>query len=120
MSATVLGRNDAETIGNFRRWVRRGRLPQDRQLYCIGKNESVDFFIRYEDLAVGIAAVCSRIGVPFEPERLPEFKSKFRNHRISVCDFYDRETEALVREQFALEIDRFDYDMPGRETEIGK
>lgn len=109
--APVLGRDDGETIENFRAWVRHAKLPQDRQLYCIDGEESVDFFIRYEDLAAGIEAICGRVGLPFEPGRLPAFKSEFRNRRIPLKDFYDRATLQVVCRQYAWEIKRFDYDL---------
>lgn len=106
------GRNDAETIAHFRAWVQTARLPQDRQLYCIEGQEAVDCFIRHEDLPAGVEAVCTRVGAHFDLGRLQAFKSQFRNRGIEVCDFYDRATEVLVREQYAWEIDRFGYDLP--------
>ena len=60
----------------------------------------------------GIARVCDRLGIPFDPERIPTYKMGIRHQRIAIRDYYNDETEALVRRLYAWEFERFGYEMP--------
>lgn len=104
--------NDGALIADFREWIRAGASMFDRDKYVINGRECVDEFIRFEELADGIARVCERIGVPFEPQRIPKYKMGIRHHRIPLCDYYDDETTAIVRRLYAWELERFGYDLP--------
>lgn len=109
--------DDATTISKFRSWVRLGGiLPGfgifDRDKYMIDGRECVDEFIRFEDLPGGIARVCDRLGIPFDPQRIPTYKMGIRHQRIPVRDYYNDETEAIVRRLYAWEFERFGYEMP--------
>ena len=99
-------------IERFRSWVRRRGEPRDRNKYLIDGKECVDYFIRYEELNEGIRHVCDVLSIPYEPSRIPHYKSGIRNKRIALEHFYDSETIAVVEKRFAWEIERFGYQPP--------
>ena len=96
-------------IERFRSWIRKGGAIVDRNKYLINEQECIDYFIRFENLHEGIKHVCERLSIPFEPSRLPEFKKGIRSHRIPIQDYYDHETEQIVRKIYAWELKRFGY-----------
>ena len=99
-------------IERFRCWVRKGGEVIDRDKYFIDGEECIDYFIRFEDLHEGIRHVCDRLSIPFEPSRIPEFKKGIRHHKIQIQDYYDHETENIVRKLYAWELEKFGYDLP--------
>lgn len=104
---------DGTEIERFRAWVGTGGgAVHDRDKYLIDGEECVDYFIRFEELHEGVRNVCERLSIPFDASRIPEFKKGVRHHRIDIRDYYDRETERIVRERYGWEIDRFGYDLP--------
>ena len=105
----VRGVTDVE---RFRCWIRKGGAFIDRDKYMIDREECVDYFIRFEDLPSEIRHVCDRLSVPFEPSRIPGFKRGMRAHSRCVRDYYDRDTEEIVRRLYAWELKRFGYDLP--------
>lgn len=105
----VRGSTDIE---RFRSWIAKGGAIIDRDKYLIDGEVCVDFFIRFEQLQDDLRAVCERLDLPFEPERMPEFKKGMRPHRIPVHEYYDAATEATVRRLYAWEFERFGYGMP--------
>ncbi len=99
-------------IEQFRSWIRKGGaggVIVDRDKYLINEQECIDYFIRFENLHEGIKHVCERLSIPFEPSRLPEFKKGIRSHIIPIQDYYDHETEQIVRKIYAWELKRFGY-----------
>ncbi len=104
------GRSEVE---RFRSWLRHGGAIHDRDKYLIDGVECVDYIIRYEALNGGIRHVCERLAIPFEPERIPQFKKGMRPHTIPVRDYFDAESEAIVRKLYAWEIERCGYELPG-------
>lgn len=105
----VVGETEIE---RFRCWIRKGAAFMDRDKYLIDGEECVDYFIRFEDLHVGMKHVSVRLAIPFEPSRIPEFKKGKRHHRSQTRDYYDHETEKIVRKLYAWEFERFGYDLP--------
>lgn len=103
-------------IEYFRHWLIETKgnksKPGDRDRYLINGEECIDYFIRFENLFEGINHVCNQLSIPFEPSRLPKFKMGIRNNIIPVRDYYDHETEKIVRKLFSYEINRFGYDIP--------
>ncbi len=107
-------------IERFRSWirkggplfVRKGGPIIDRNKYLIDEQECIDYFIRFENLYEGIKNVCDRLSIPFEPSRIPEFKKGIRSHKIPILDYYDDDTEQIVRKIYAWELKRFGYDLP--------
>ncbi len=99
-------------IERFRCWIHNGGEIIDRDRYLIDWQECVDNFIRFENLHEGMKHVCDRLSISFEPSRIPTFKKGNRNHRIKIRDYYDQETEQIVKKKYAWELKRFDYDLP--------
>jgi hypothetical protein len=99
-------------IERFRSWLKNGANPVDRDKYMIDEQACVDYFIRFENLQEDIKEICDRLSIPFDATRIPEFKKGHRNNAIPVKDYYDQETENIVRNLYDWEIKRFGYDLP--------
>ena len=106
-------------IQRFRSWVASGAAIIDRDKYLIDGEVCVDYFIRYEDLENGVRHVSERIGVPFEPERIPRLKSGVREEAIPLGAFYDEATIQIVERLYAFELERFGYQAPDPKTPHG-
>lgn len=106
------GRDDEETVRLFREWLPCSGWVHDRPAYCIAGQPCVDAFIRYENLEADLAEVCGRVGVPFDPQRLPRFKSQYRGRTIPLRAFYDAAAADWVKRQYDWEISRFGYELP--------
>lgn len=96
----------------FERWLKWGGLVVDRDKYLIDGRICIDEFVRFEDLADGIARVCERIGETFEPDRIPHLKAKTRDRSYSLTDLYTRKSIDLVSKTYAFEIEQFGYAAP--------
>lgn len=96
----------------FRKWIARGRFKDDRDKYMIDGEVCIDYFIRFEALADGIRQVCELLGLPFEPERLPGFKTGIRPKDRDLTGYYDKATARRIAEQFDWEIRTFGYRPP--------
>ena len=113
-SAKGLIGNDENTcpIENFRRWLAQ-RIPLGgRNAYTIDKKICLDYFIRFEDLETGIEFVCTRLGLPFEPENIPQLKAGIRDQSIPVKSLYTKELKQRVAKAYAFEIREFGYSFP--------
>ena len=99
-------------VAQFREWVRRGGCIDDTHIYLLDGQVCADVCLRYERLAEDLEALCARLDIPFDPDRLGHHKSEHRDRRFDVRDFYDAETEQRVRQTFAAELERFGYDLP--------
>jgi len=98
-------------IISFRDWIKsnNGNIAIDRGAYMIDGSICLDFFIRQESLMEDVNKVCQIIGVPFEPELFPRLKTGFRPQMASIENFYDKETENLIRKSFAFEFEYFNF-----------
>lgn len=103
--------SEEEQIRQFRHWSRHGGRVLDRDKYVVDNQVCMDFFIRYEELENGIRFVSERLGLAFEPERLPKLKSGIRDHKIAVKDFYDAKTIEMVKKLYSLELELFGYEL---------
>jgi hypothetical protein len=112
--------SDREQIESFRNWIKSGVAVNDSDKYLIDGKVCIDYFIRYEDLENGIEHVCRKLNLPFEPLRIPNFKSGFRNHKIPVTDFFDTKTIQLIKKNYAMEIEMFGYDMKIKNRDLFK
>ncbi len=83
----------------------------DRDKYLINGEECIDYFIRFENLHEGIKHVCEHLSIPFEPARIPEFHKGIRDCTIPIREYYNHETEQIVRKKYAWELNRFGYDL---------
>ena len=93
----------------FRRWVESGAKVLDKQIYLSNGQETLDFYIRYENLLEDIQFVCEKINVPYQPESLQNFKRQFRDRSFAVVDFYDQQTHDIITSDYEFEIEKFGY-----------
>ena len=105
----VVGETEVE---RFRSWLCLGGSMDDRDTYMINDKVCLDYFIRFEDLANGVEHVFEHLGMNSSEYQLPKFKSGCRKSRMPIKDYYDEETEAIVRERFGWELSYFGYDLP--------
>jgi len=96
----------------FRLWIAAGGGVDDRNKYLIDGEVCMDFFIRQERLAEDVEAVCDRLHLPFEPERIPRLKSGVRPGDRQLSDYYDAGAIAQVEQDYALELSLFHYPSP--------
>lgn len=96
----------------FRLWIAAGGGVDDRNKYIIDGEICMDFFIRQERLAEDVEAVCDRLNLPFDPERIPRLKSGVRPGDRQLSDYYDAEAIAKVEQDYALELNLFHYASP--------
>ena len=66
--------------------------------------DNVDYVMRFETLADDFRRVCAALNIPAKP--LPKYN---RSGREQYSRYYDDDLRALIRERFALEIERFGY-----------
>ena len=104
----VKGNNDRE---RFRSGIRAGGMVSDRETYMIDGKVWLDHFIRYENLENGVREVLLRLDVAPSGCVIPKFKSNFRKSRTPIVEYYDAETEAIVRRLYAWELNFFNYDL---------
>ena len=93
----------------FWEWCRSLDFPADRFIYTVDGMPAVDHFIRYERLPEGLDQVCRRLEIPWEPHRLGRYKSGYRLRGEHFAEYYNPRTAALVRAEFAWELDYFQY-----------
>lgn len=96
----------------FEAWaLRPGNLVSERDLYMIDGELAVDFVGRYEQLADDLQSVLDHLGIRTSIA-LPRAKGEHRpaGERTPI----GRDADALIRAEFAWEIDRFGYTRPDR------
>jgi len=96
----------------FEHWLSRGEMVVDRDKYTIDDVFCVDEVIRYENLQGDMEKVCQRIGVEWEPARLPEFKKGIRDESVGFADIYTPKSIQIVSDLYAYELERFGYQAP--------
>lgn len=74
---------------------------------------AVDMVIRYENLLSDLESVCLAIDIPFEPERLGQFKSGSRLLTTHFSEYYSEETASIVAEACRFELETFGYTLHG-------
>ena len=118
MTKRVVGRalpielvNGNNEIERFRSWIRAGGVVSDRETYMIDGKVCLDHFIRYENLENGVREVLLQLDVDPSGCVIPKFKSNFRKSRTPTVEYYDAETEAIVRRLYAWELNFFNYDL---------
>lgn len=98
------------TRARFRRFVLERDWDNDAKVVTIDGRFAPQVVIRFEALASDLASVCRRLGIPFEPERLPHEKNvSAGRQRRPVGDYYDADTAAHVRARLAWVFERFAY-----------
>lgn len=102
-----------ETVAEeFEDWLKSGAMKLDRDKYVIDDEFCVDYVIRFESLAEGLEAVCEKIGVEFEPERLPQFKKGIRDEKVGLTEIYTPESIRIISDLYGYELERFGYSAP--------
>ncbi|HLY90795.1 MAG TPA: hypothetical protein VKQ27_17570 [Acetobacteraceae bacterium] len=89
----------------------------DRDKYLIDGQVAVDDFIRYESLMADLERVCIRIGYPFRPARLGQYKSGLRLSARPSVEYYDELAAQAVYDAFRWELDYFGYTGPSEDCQ---
>jgi len=85
-------------------------LWDDKDMYIDQGRTQLDFHIRYEHLHEDLETVCERLDIPWQPERLGQFKSGIRYHTNPYQDYYtDDFVYGTVVRHSKFEIDHFGY-----------
>lgn len=82
------------------------RNPVSWPMYTIDGRIAVDFVGRYENLNPDLRTICDRIGIPFDPERLPRAKKK---KGYDYRDYFGPQERTLVQEIYREELEHFGY-----------
>tara|TARA_B110000483_G_scaffold224951_1_gene284199 strand:- start:1107 stop:1802 length:696 start_codon:yes stop_codon:yes gene_type:complete len=93
----------------FLNWLKHEQLPEDRNTYLINNEICVDEFIRFENLHDGIESVCNKLGLPWDENRLPKFKTKIRDNTIKPHQIYTPAAHQRIEKHYAYEIKNFAY-----------
>ncbi|KAA6186083.1 sulfotransferase family protein [Thiohalocapsa marina] len=101
----------------FEVWLADDKPPIDRDKFMIGKQYCLSDVIRFESLLPDLERICSRLGIPFEPQRLGRKKSHIRPALATVYNMYTDPGRASVTARYALDIELFGYGFP--ETKDG-
>lgn len=96
----------------FQVWLESEGPPMDRNKFMIEGEYCLSDVIRYESMLSDLERICMRVGVPFEPDRLPQAKSGVRPPWATVPAMYSDPARVIVAELFALEIELFGYAFP--------
>lgn len=104
---------------DFEAWLESPGPPIDRDKYLIDGTFCLDEVVRYEQLAGDLERVCRRLEVPWEPARLPTFKTGYRPPHARVEALYNERSRRLVEAAYAFELDHFRYAFPADPTARG-
>lgn len=99
-----------QRVCHFREWIKSGRgLINDRELYTIDNKICMDDFIRTESMLHDLERICNHLGVPYAPDELPRLKSGFKPSDVLLSEYFDKETDQIVRKYYAFEFETFGY-----------
>ena len=96
----------AESARLFRNFVS-GEWSTNDHIYLIDDQLCVDYVIRYESLADGLAEVCRHVGIP--NVEVPRLKSGLRPQDRPYTDYYDARTRDAVAARHRRDIELFGY-----------
>ncbi|MDB6179395.1 sulfotransferase family 2 domain-containing protein [Paracoccus sp. Z330] len=96
----------------FHSWLRmRPRLPTDLQFYRTPAGQFKAHVIRYEHMHDDLQEFAEKVGMEFDPQNMPQWKTASRGHKdIDLSDYYDAETRKIVQNQFAFDFKNFGYE----------
>lgn len=89
------------------------KAPFDRDKYMIDGEFCLDDVIRYETLDADMTRICRRLGVEYDPARLPRFKTGLRDPGATAEALYTDRSRRLVEDIFGVELRYFGYSFPG-------
>jgi hypothetical protein len=96
----------------FEHWLKTGAMVVDRDKYVIDGEFCLDDVIRYESLQEDMEKVCQRVGIEWDPTRLPEFKRGIRDDKVSLSEIYTPKSIKIISDLYAYELERFGYKAP--------
>jgi hypothetical protein len=102
----------AELPSRFESWLESPGPTIDRNKYLIARQFCLDDVIRYEKLGDDMERTCKRLGLPWTPDRLPEFKRGIRPVGIDLGRLYTDQSKRLVAAVYAFELSYFGYSFP--------
>lgn len=98
-----------EHFEKFNSWLDANYVQkQDRRMYLIAGIPVANAYNRYENMREDIMAVCDRLGLPCDLERLPHTK-KMPPPERHYLDYYSAENRARIAKTYAWEIRKFGY-----------
>ncbi|MDG2617288.1 sulfotransferase family 2 domain-containing protein [Thermoleptolyngbya sichuanensis XZ-Cy5] len=120
ISAFYFGRSHAPSAPDspssdaaaFEHWLMTHGPPIDRNKYLIDGQFCLDEVIRYESLAADLERICAKLGVPWNPEALPQLKTGTRPKVAIARALYTNKSRQLVETAYAFELDYFGYQFP--------
>lgn len=98
-----------EVRKEFHAWMAADNLVRDRYVYRIGGIVMAQDYIRYERLTEDMVRICDRMGLQYDSDFLPRFKTDGVKPDRHFSEYYDKATEALVNQRFGWEMRRFGY-----------
>lgn len=108
-TSLIRSRSVDEQIERFREWAPSGVESLPAHHFLLDGNVCVDQFIRYECLNDDLAEICASLGLPFEPERLPQTKGGYREPTIPLEAFFDTSTAQLTEKALRSHFEAFGY-----------
>lgn len=109
---------NADDVTAFRDWLAEEIPVIGRHQYMIEDRFALDHYIVYGRLMAGIEAVCTRLEVPFEPEKVPRLKTQHRDRSLPIGAYYTRALKQRVEDAYALEIEKFGFAFPASEERL--
>lgn len=96
----------------FNEWLEANyHWVQDRRMYMIAGVPVANAFIRYEHLADDIVAICRRLDLPCDLDRLPHVKAMPEPERPAI-DYYTPRNRRCIARTYAWEMRAFGYPPP--------
>jgi len=96
----------------FAKFVKRrsasGRLT-DHHVFMVDGKPVADEFIKFEELASGIASVCRKLGIDADVGGLGNYKATTRIRKEHFSDYYDRGIAEIIERDFEWELRKFGY-----------
>jgi hypothetical protein len=99
----------------FADWLEHSPPPVDQETFCIDGKFALDDVIRFEALLPEMQRICRRLGLPWEPQRVPTFKMGIRPREASAQRLYTPRSRDLVAKAYQFELGYFGYDFPVEE-----
>ena len=94
-------------------WFRRREWTNDLEIAGIDGRVEMDVLIRNETLHEDVEALCARLGLPWEPARLPHTKKAAGDKgRFPLALYYTPETRRIVAREFDWLLSRVPYRLP--------
>jgi hypothetical protein len=103
----------AKDAAAFEHWLITHGPPIDRDKYLIDGQFCLDDVIRHESLAADLERVCTKLGIPWNPDALPQLKTGTRPKTAIAQALYTSTSRRLVEAAYEFELDYFGYQFPG-------